>query len=101
MFKVFILFLLGTLLVYCWGSGVSGGNNGNARVHSHVFQNENRKAGGTWATPVLESVLQAHNLDSAVVGNLMEQHGFDEASLLQLLADVGQTAAFVLDSKSA
>lgn len=115
MFKVFFLFLLGTLLCYSLASLASGGagisspvNNGALLVgvvtefpeNEDSNYDEGQPSGKIYVTPVLESVLQAHNLDSAVVGNLMEQHSLDEASLLQLLADVGQTAALVLNSKS-
>lgn len=48
---------------------------------------------------VLESVIRAHNLNSDIVYNLMEQHGLDESSLLSLLTEVGQSAAAALRIK--
>jgi len=124
MFKIFIFVLLGTLLCYSWSisssssqtehpiyqstqgrfSGCSSNNTiastCNSSSNKNSVHDEKRNSDVIYVTPVLEYVLEAHNLDSAVVGNLMEQHGLDEASLLQLLADVGQTAALVLDSES-
>jgi len=103
MFKVFILVLLGTLLCYFLADGRKSWHLPFVEVlssNADSINNEIGNAGGISVTPVLESVLRAHNLDSTVVEKLMKKYGLDEASLLQLLADVGQTAALALHSKS-
>jgi hypothetical protein len=48
----------------------------------------------------LASVLEVNGLDQKKVQQLMDQHGFDEASLLELLASLGQSATITLDQKN-
>lgn len=93
--KLALCLCLLSVIVVVW----AGGERDFKSMMGRTWRNDHFEIAGVpgMSKHHLNNVLSAHNLDVETVYNLMEQHGLDESSLLQLLADVGHSAALVLE----